>query len=121
MEIVICEKKNNILVHDEKAWNPEQEIAIYKVGTQIVPTFRIGCNQIYNYITTFRVLSVGNNNIIHDYINNTKGKIVAFDDSFETVMRDEGLEQILGTTQIIKIDFTTTVTTNGKNCEPCNC
>lgn len=121
MEIVFCEKKNNILVHDEMAWNPETEIAVYKIGTQIVPTFRIGCTQIYNYITTFRVLSVGNNNIIHDYIKGLKGKITAFDDNFETVMREESLENALGLTQIIKIDFTTTTATNGKNCLPCDC
>lgn len=121
MEIVLCEKKDGKLVHDEKGFNPEIEIAVYKVGTQIVPTFRIGRNQIYNYITTYRVLSTGNNNLIHDYIKTLKGKIVAFDDNFETVMRDEGLQEALGNAQIIKIDFTTTVTTNGKNCKPCAC
>jgi len=121
MEIVFCEKKNNMLVHDEQGWNPETEIAIYKVGTQPIPTFKIGCEQIYNYVTTYRVLSVGNNNLIHDYIKNIKGKITAFDDNFETVMRDEGLENALGNTQIIKIEFTTTIATNGKNCNPCEC
>lgn len=121
MEIVFFERKNNILVSNERAWNPEQEIAVYKVETKVSNAFKIGCSQIYDYVTTYRVLSVGNRNEIQIYIKGMKGKITAFDDNFETVMRNEGLENILGLTQIIQIDFTTTVKTNGKDCRPCEC
>ena len=121
MEIVFCDKKDNKLIHNQMAWNPEIQIAIYKVSTLVANAFKVGCDQIYNYTNTYRALSNGNKNEIHDYIKSKKGRIIAIDENFERVMQDEGLEDALGRVQIIKIDFTITTTTNGKNCEPCLC
>ncbi len=121
MEIVFCQKKDGKLVHDQQGWNPEHEIAVYEVSNVFNPIFKLGCTQIYNKVTSYKILTTENNDDVYNYISSLNGKITSIDNDFDKVMRDEQLENALGITQIIRINFTTTIATDGKNCEPCVC
>lgn len=125
MEIVECIKKNDmyIQVKDEKAYNPETDIALIKDGsTPFEFAYNIGFIKMYNKVETWKLLYPDTNySEAWQYVKEIKGTITSNDTNFEEVMTDENLTGILGNIRINRLNFEIKTLTNGKNCEPCEC
>lgn len=123
MEIISFISKNGVLVtQDDRAFNAEQEAALVRDGIPtFVPAFTYGCERAYNKTEKFKLLTTKQDSDIDDYISSVKGIVTGIDPDFEKVMKDNGLQDLLGKTRIIQINFEVKTVTNGRNCEPCEC
>lgn len=123
MEVVEFVNKNGILVSaDDRAFNAEIEAALIKDGAATYSEkFRVKCNPVYEKTQRWKILTTDYDNEIHDYINSIKGRFISYDTDFDTIMRQEGLQALLGSTRITRIIFETKEYTNGRVCEPCEC
>lgn len=116
-------KKDGKLVdlHD-RAWNPEIETAVYKSEPDNFELkFKAGCVPIYEKTQRYTVLTAKFDNEIIDHINDAGGRMTSKDDDFDRVMKDEGLQSILGAARVIKIVYEIKNLTNGMDCDPCVC
>lgn len=123
MDITTFISKNGVLVsEDDRAFNPEQEAALVKDGSaDFAEKFRYGCNIAYDRVQKWKILTTEQDEDIDDYIRSVRGIVTEIDDNFEKVMKDEGMQDLLGKCRIIKISFETKTVTNGRNCDDCEC
>ena len=123
MDITRFISKNGVLVSDDdRAFDAEIEAALIKDGAATFEEkFRFGCNIAYQKTQKYKVLTTKQDADIDEYIRSVRGIVTEIDDDFEKVMKDEGLQDLLGKCRIIKINFETKTTTNGRNCDDCEC
>lgn len=123
MEVVEFLYKNGVLVSvDDRAWNPEIEAAMVRDGAaSFSEKFRTKCVPVYEKVQRWKLLTTKYDNEVHDYLKDIKARFISHEKDFEKVMRDEGLQDLLGKTRVEKIIFEIKEYTNGRDCEPCDC
>lgn len=125
MEVVNLINKNNVYVNDANgmAWNPEREIGIIQNGVADYDyAFKVGCDKVYLITTTFKALFKDSwHNDTINYIKSLKGDIVSVDNDFDSVMKSENLDSIMGNVRINRIIFKIKTHGDGRDCEPCKC
>ena len=122
MEIIEFKNINNVLVSDnEIAYNPEEHIAVVENGVSYEKSFRVGTYEIYNQKINYKILAPFYDNEVSNYILEKKGILLSIDYDFDKVMREEKIENVLGVTRIIRINFQIKNITNGIDCKICEC
>jgi len=116
------ENVNGVLVNkEEKAFNPECDIAIIKGISNYSLIKKIGCIPLYDVTENYRALYTKLNTDLFDFIQGMKGQISSIDEDFDKVMKAEKLDKGLGNVRIYKINFTVNLRKSGAVCEPCEC
>lgn len=110
-----------LVTKDERAYNSEEDIAIIKGVTNFSLKQKIGCDALYNVTENYRALFKNFDKELFLFISEMGGVITSIDEDFDRIMKAEKLEKSLGLTRIKMIRFTVKKTTNGIDCEPCEC
>lgn len=125
MEIIEVVRKNNMYVgkRTDMAIDFETQIGLFVNGQSSFDFFqKVGCEKLYYMSTSYKLLyDERKYNEAWEKVKEMNGLLTSIESDYDTVMKDERLENALGNVRINRIIFQTKVVTNGKNCEPCEC
>jgi len=116
------ENVDGILVSkNETIFNAEEDVAIIKGVSSFELKQKIGCDALYNVTENYKVLFNDFNHELFLFINAMGGIITSIDEDFDRIIKSEKLEKALGLTRVKMLKFIVKKTTNGINCNPCEC
>jgi len=121
MQVSLFENINGVLAKNDLAWNPEFETAIIYKSENYQQITKLGCQRVYERTENYRALCIEFDNDLFDFIRSKNGIITNVDRDFDRVMKTEKLNNLLGKTRIISIDFQIKSKTYGKDCDRCIC